>query len=117
PLSRGPNRSVISTSRQPVQRARATDASAIAIVLREAFAEYKPLYTSEGYVATTPGPAEIRHRMTEGPLWVALRDGKIVGTVSAVAKETGLYVRGMAVIPAAAGVGIGRALLGEVEHF
>ena len=108
---------MISASSQAVRRARASDASAIAVVLREAFAEYKPLYTADGYVATTPGPEEVRHRMTEGPLWVALRDGKIVGTVSAVAESTGVYVRGMAVIPAAAGVGIGRALLGEVERF
>lgn len=97
--------------------ARASDAAAIASVLREAFAEYQALYTSEGYAATTPGAEEVRSRMTEGPLWVAVRDGKIVGTVSVVAKETGLYVRGMAVIPEATGVGIGRALLEEVERF
>jgi GNAT superfamily N-acetyltransferase len=93
------------------------DASAVASVLKKAFVEYKPLYTKQGYVATTPERGAILIRMQEGPLWVAVYEEHIVGTVSAVHKETGLYVRGMAVLPAARGFGVGRRLLEQVEAF
>ena len=36
----------------------------------ENVAEYGPLYTKEGYAATTPGPDEILIRMSQGPVWV-----------------------------------------------
>jgi ribosomal protein S18 acetylase RimI-like enzyme len=55
--------------------------------------------------------------MEEGPIWVALQNGEVVGTVSAVAKAEAFYIRGMAVDPAARGAGIGRALLEHVEEF
>ena len=53
--------------------------------------------------------------MQEGPVWVAARGQQIVGTGSVVRKETGLYVRGMAVLPMARGLGIGRLLLEHIE--
>ena len=100
-----------------IRRATASDAPVIAFILREAFAEYEPLYTSQGYSATTPGPDAVRDRMSEGPVWVAVHGGQIVGTVSVVPEQIGLYVRGMAVLPAVRGLGIGRLLLEEVESF
>jgi len=106
-----------SSKRQQIRRAAASDAPVIASILREAFAEYEPLYTSQGYSATTPGPDAVRDRMKEGPVWIALHGGAIVGTVSLVPEEIGFYVRGMAVLPAARGLGIGRLLLEVVESF
>jgi ribosomal protein S18 acetylase RimI-like enzyme len=100
-----------------IRRATVDDASAVASVLRQAFAEYEPLYTRQGYVATTPEKAAILLRMQEGPLWVALHEKRIVGTASAVHKHTGLYVRGMAVVPAARGLGVGLRLLDQIEAF
>jgi GNAT superfamily N-acetyltransferase len=47
---------------------------------------------------------------------VALQDGMVVGTVSAVPHGDALYVRGMAVEPITRGNGIGRALIGRVEE-
>lgn len=93
------------------------DAPEVASVLRLAFAQYEALYTREGYAATTPGPATILTRMREGPLWVAVHDQCIIGTASAVLKQVGVYVRGMAVIPEARGLGTGRLLLEEIEVF
>lgn len=100
-----------------IRRAHAQDASEVASVLRLAFAEYESLYTKEGYAATTPNRSTILTRMREGPLWIAVHDKHIVGTASAVLIEAGVYVRGMAVVPAARRLGAGRLLLEEVETF
>ena len=55
--------------------------------------------------------------MTEGPIWVALHREEIVGTVSVVPKGEELYIRGMAVLPAARGKRIGELLLLHIEKF
>ncbi len=93
------------------------DASSIASVLHNAFIEYKPLYTREGFIATTPVAAEVKNRIDEGPVWVVSDNDAIVGTVSVVPKGESLYVRGMAVVPAARGGRIGELLLRQVEDF
>ena len=54
--------------------------------------------------------------MNEGPMWVALYDEAIVGAVAAVSKGAALYVRGMGIVPAARGKGIGELLLEHVEN-
>jgi GNAT superfamily N-acetyltransferase len=86
-------------------------------VLRESFEEYEHMYTREGFDATTPACAEVLRRIEEGPVWVALVDDAVVGTVSAVPKGDSLYVRGMGLAPSARGRGIGELLLRQVESF
>jgi putative acetyltransferase len=93
------------------------DAASIASVLRESFREYKSLYTEEGFAATTPATARVRNRLEEGPVWVVLDNDAVVGTVSVVPKGESLYVRGMAILPAARGRRIGELLLRQVEGF
>jgi putative acetyltransferase len=100
-----------------IRRGQPQDALEVASVLRKAFTEYERLYTKEGYAATTPDAAAILHRMQEGPLWVAECGKEVVGTAAAVSKETGLYIRGMAVLPAARSHGLGQLLLEEIERF
>ncbi len=100
-----------------IRTAGSNDAPAIASVLYESFVEYQPSYTREAFTATTLASDRIRDRMNEGPVWVALRDGAVVGTVSAVPKGEALYIRGMAVLPAARGQGIGGLLLRHLESF
>lgn len=100
-----------------IRRGTAEDAVQIASVLKKAFLEYEAAYTREGYAATTPEAPEILQRMQEGPLWVAHLGDEIVGTAAAVSKEAGLYIRGMAVLPAARGHDLGRRLLEEIELF
>lgn len=97
-----------------IRRAEAGDAAAIGAVLQESFVEFKSLYTDGGFAATALGAEQILIRMREGPVWVALRDGVVLGTVAAVAKGESVYIRGMAVLPAARGLGAGSALLREV---
>ena len=93
------------------------DAALIASVLSESFVEYEALYTREGFAATTPASGQVESRMKEGPVWIALRDGRVVGTASAVPRGEALYIRGMAVLPAARGHQIGELLLREIEDF
>lgn len=100
-----------------ISMARPSDADRIASVLAESFAEYEPLYTPGGYAATTPSGEQIRARWHEGPVWVATCRGTVVGTVSAVPRGEELYVRSMAVVPAARGRGVGEMLLERVEEF
>ena len=106
-----------SASEVRVRRATTDDAAWVASVLRQAFSEYEQFYTEQGYAATTPGASEIVARMGQGPVWVAVHKKQIVGTGSVVPKPEGIYIRGMAVIPSARGLGIGRRLLDEIQHF
>jgi GNAT superfamily N-acetyltransferase len=100
-----------------VRRATRDDAPSIASVLLASFTAYEAFYTLEAFAATTPPAQPLHQRMNEGPLWVALQQGTIVGTVSAVVKNKAVYVRGMAILPAARGQGLGRLLLEQVEAF
>jgi putative acetyltransferase len=99
-----------------IRRAAAEDTGAIAAVLRDSFIEYEALYTEGGFNATVLDPERIRRRMEEGPVWVAQRDSAVAGTAAAVATAEGFYMRGMAVLPAARGLGIAGGLLKEVEN-
>ena len=93
------------------------DAESIASVLSESFAEFEPAYTPEAFAATTPTLDQLRARWSEGPVWVAVSQSAIVGTVSAVIKQDSLYVRSMAVLPAARGQHIGYWLLEKAEAY
>ncbi|MGH9751683.1 MAG: hypothetical protein ACREA2_02780 [Blastocatellia bacterium] len=57
------------------------DAPAIASTLHRAFLEFEPLYTPEAFAATISSPDQIQLRLSEGPIWVALQDNVMVGTV------------------------------------
>jgi GNAT superfamily N-acetyltransferase len=94
-----------------------TDIPAIASVLLQSFAEYESLYTTRGFAATTPTAEEITARWHEGPIWVSLLNGEIIGTVSAVLNGDSLYVRSMAVLPTARGHRLGKLLLEHIELY
>ncbi len=100
-----------------IRLADSRDAPAIATLLADSFAEYKSLYTSEGYAATAITSEQVANRISEGPVWVALADESVAGTVSVVVRGESLYVRGMAVRPSARGQRIGERLLAQVERF
>jgi GNAT superfamily N-acetyltransferase len=107
----------VSDGSMQIRRATHEDAALIASVLLESFIEYRDSYTPEAFAATTPKSDEVRSRMTEGPVWVALFDGAVVGTVAGVARGEDLYVRGMAVLPQGRGRGTGELLLRQVEDY
>lgn len=99
-----------------VRRAAEADIDAIARVLRDAFAEYARLYTRAGYAATTPDISRLRERWAEGPVWVAEVD-EVIGTVAAIRRDDGVYIRSLAVRPSARGTGAARALLRQLELY
>ncbi|HET6668967.1 MAG TPA: GNAT family N-acetyltransferase [Pyrinomonadaceae bacterium] len=107
----------LSTPTPQIRPAVPDDASSIASVLYAAFVEYKSSYTPEAFASTTPAADQIQRRLSEGPVWVVLRDESIVGTVAVVPKGESLYVRGMAVLPDARGQKIGELLLAHIESF
>lgn len=101
-----------------IRIASADDAETIAEILRRAFGEFETFYTPEAFAATTPNAEKIRERFNgEGAIWVALKKAEIVGTVSAVPDGERLYMRSMAMLPEAQGLGIGRKLLQTVENY
>jgi N-acetylglutamate synthase-like GNAT family acetyltransferase len=105
------------SQQREIRRAAPEDAPAIANLLHESFASFESLYTEGGFDATTPTASRVLERMQEGPVWVALRDGQVVGTVAIVVKGKFAYIRGMAVLPSARGTGIGADLLQHVESW
>jgi peroxiredoxin/ribosomal protein S18 acetylase RimI-like enzyme len=108
-------------SRKPdlvqIRRATVSDMAAVAAVLRDAFLEFKSLYTEAAFAETTADLDTLVRRLDEGPIWVARLRDKIVGTISAVEKPNGIYVRSTAVLPSARGNRIAKMLLEHVESF
>ena len=102
-----------------IRRARPEDAEAIAGLLGQAFAAYRPGYTPEAFAATVLSSADVLSRIEEGPVWVTLPPSgqPLLATVSAVATAQGCYIRSMAVLPSARGQGLGWQLLECAEHF
>lgn len=100
-----------------IRSATVDDSERVASLLHASFVEYEAYYTPDGFAATTPNSQQVQQRMDEGPIWVALLDHMIVGTISVVLKAQGVYIRGMAILPDARGQGIGRLLLEKAEVF
>jgi enamine deaminase RidA (YjgF/YER057c/UK114 family)/N-acetylglutamate synthase-like GNAT family acetyltransferase len=100
-----------------IRPATGEDADGMVAVLRAAFAEYAPLYTPAGLAATTPDGATLRARLAEGPVWVAERDGAIIGTLGAARRGETLYLRSMAVLPEARGARAGARLFAAAEAY
>jgi GNAT superfamily N-acetyltransferase len=105
------------TSAVKIRLATPADLPSLASLLYDSFAEYKSFYTDEGFAATTPSSDRLRQRMNEGPVWIATRDEAALGTVAAVDRGDYVYIRGMAVLPQARGIGVGARLLRTVEEF
>ena len=100
-----------------IRRAVVEEAAIIARVLYQAFVEFEAQYTPSAFAATTPTSDQIQERWSDGPVWVAIQGNQLVGTISAVPKGEGLYIRSMAVLSWHRGHGIGHLLLQAVEQF
>jgi N-acetylglutamate synthase-like GNAT family acetyltransferase len=98
-----------------VRLARSEDAESISELIREAFGQFESEYTKEAFEYTTPGVEVVRDRFAEGPLWVAVEDETMVGTVSGLPEPERFYIRSMAVKPNAQARGIGQRLLEALE--
>lgn len=101
-----------------IRFAKPEEASEIARILKEAFTPFEQLYTPEAFDVTILDSKRVEKRFAEkGRIWVALRTGEVIGTVSVVDEGEKLYIRSMAVSPVGQGLGIGLKLLEEIEHF
>jgi len=100
-----------------IQRASSAHAEQLAALLHAAFREFEALYTPAGFLATTPSADEITRRLADGPTWIAADGSTIVGTVSAVDRGGEVYIRSMAVLPAARGRRVAMELLAVVHAY
>jgi ribosomal protein S18 acetylase RimI-like enzyme len=105
------------SSEATVRFATPEDAEAISGILRVAFSQFKNDYTPEAFEVVTPPATEIAMRFAAGPQWVAVVDDNPVGTVSVFPEPDHLYIRSMAVLPEAQGLGVGKKLLYAVEAY
>jgi ribosomal protein S18 acetylase RimI-like enzyme len=95
-----------------VRYARASDAEGILRCLESAFEPYRREYTGPAYRDTVLDAESLRARMQQMTVFVAERDGGVIGTIAAgeVDGDDG-HLRGMAVLPACEGTGAGRVVL------
>jgi GNAT superfamily N-acetyltransferase len=93
------------------------DLPLLARLLHDSFVEYRSSYTAEAFAATTPASDQLLQRLNEGPVWIATNDDALLGTASVVDRGDYLYIRGMAVLPQARGLGLGALLLKTIEDF
>lgn len=100
-----------------VRLAKHGDSQIIAEILERAFSQFRGDYTPEAFKVVTPAADEIAGRFAEGPIWIAILDERVVGTVSVLPEPDRLYIRSMAVLPEAQGQGIAQALMKAVEKY
>lgn len=100
--------------------------SAVAQVILESYAEYGPLIPADAWERYAQSILDVRSRMTESELLIAVEDGEIVGSATfypARLKRTQSEwppewtgVRLIAVLPERRGRGIGKAIVKECIH-
>lgn len=99
-----------------IRHATAEDAAAISRVVvqtvQESNAKDYP-QTIIAQVIQSFSPERVAARMSDRQVFVALDEGALVGTGSL----EGTKVRSVFVVPSQQGRGIGRALMGHIEHF
>ncbi len=108
---------IVTTPSLQIRLATPDDLPSLARLIHDSFVEYRSSYTTEGFAATTPTSDQLLQRLNEGPIWVATKDDALLGTVSVVDRVGHLYIRGMAVLPQARGLGLGALLLKTIEDF
>lgn len=98
-----------------IRLATLVDSDAVARLILEAFRPFESRYTAGAFEFTTPAVDTVRERFVEGPIWVAIADDEIVGTVSGLPEPDRFYIRSMAIKPTAQRGGIGQKLLETLE--
>jgi N-acetylglutamate synthase-like GNAT family acetyltransferase len=96
-----------------VRKATSEDALGILACLREAFEDYRELYTPDAFLDTVLTPEMLQERLKQMTLFVAVDAGnQVVGTIACSVISAGEgHLRGMAVLPSMRGAGIAAQLL------
>jgi GNAT superfamily N-acetyltransferase len=95
-----------------VRKATNTDALGILECLAVAFEPYRHQYTPAGFRDTTLDEELIRERLATMTVFVAVREGRIIGTIGCNREG---HIRGMAVLPEHQGSGTAQRLLDAAE--
>ena len=99
-----------------ITRATIDDADGILGCLRTAFESYRAQYTPAAYEDTVMNAATARQRIETMKVLVARGEqGTVVGTVGATVRGREGHIRGMAVVPAAQGMGVADQLIESME--
>jgi N-acetylglutamate synthase-like GNAT family acetyltransferase len=98
-----------------IRRADSKDGEAILACLASAFAPYRNSYTSAAFKDTVLDSESVQRRLREMCVFVAMSQGKVVGTLALVASGDAGHLRGMAVLPEWQGKGVASALLEAAE--
>jgi GNAT superfamily N-acetyltransferase len=92
-------------------RAEPADAPAIAAVLSKAHAEHRKQLGETAYASMALDASAVAARFEEGPVWIAVRDDDVIGSLSAVPDGAAVQLRDLAVEAASRGAGVGELLL------
>jgi GNAT superfamily N-acetyltransferase len=100
-----------------IRKATEQDDVAVLECLHETFEPFRDFYSEEGFLDTTLTPETLKERGRSSTIFVAERDGRIVGTIacSRVGADEG-HLRGMAVLPEFQGADIAAELLRTAEE-
>jgi len=93
-----------------------SDASDIANLLKDSFSEFKTLYTKKALSETILGVHKVKERINNKRTWVVLVDGIIRGTISLIPANGTLYIKSVAVSPAARRRGLATLMMNHAEH-
>jgi len=103
-----------------IRDARAEELDAVAAVMAAAYEQYEPAFPSEGWRAYANDIANVRSRLKEAELIVAVRGGQVAGAVTFYPDgsvqgwpRAWASIRLLAVHPDSRGLGVGRALTQE----
>jgi [ribosomal protein S18]-alanine N-acetyltransferase len=98
-----------------IRKAAADDGQAILACLAAAFAPYRDQYTPEAFADTVMDAASVQERLREMCVFVALSEGRVVGTIGCKANGEEGHLRGMAVLPEWQGRPLALSLLEAAE--
>lgn len=98
-----------------VRKATSEDGQGILDCLRAAFDQYRSEYTPGAFTDTVPDSDTIHERLHTMSVFLALSQGKVIGTIGCSVNGAEGHLRGMAVSPDRQGCGVAEALLARAE--
>jgi len=99
-----------------IRQAASNDGEPIVACLASAFAPYRDKYTPAAFRDTVLDSESVQDRLREMRVFVAVADGRVVGTIACALNGGEGHLRGMGVVPEWQGRGVASALLDAAER-
>ena len=99
-----------------IRLAKKGEGSVIADLLYQSFNQYKSFYTPAAFRATVVSARELEERICNEATWVASVNGAISATISLTPSPDSIFIRSLAVLPGARGLGLGKNLMAHAEE-